>query len=283
MEAFVTFLKKYKKFLIPIIAVLLIVVIVISVVSWVDKNRLKKALDLDSGSYERVQIKMFEGLKLPVDETSSEESDISTEDSQNQIFTAEDGYYDENGSFISDSSEETNNSSQDETDYNAEYTTIIKKDGDVFYQNLGKTEVYYYERDGQAYSLNYNDFFGVDDGGNWIEYMEDNISDRLMFDLNDFNSIDYKRFNKSGQKYIPEDDYLADAFYSIMGITEVNRGKYTVKSLSIKLDKNRVRTIETSYDFEADGKVVETDCTVQFTYNDTVLKIPKAGADTENN
>ena len=281
MGAFVTFIKRYKKFLLPIIAVLLIAVIVAAIVSAVNTHRLKEALDLDSGSYDRVQIKITENMVFPEDETSSEESDIANEDSQDEIFTDENGYYDEYGSFISYSSETTNTGSQDEDDDGFEMVTVIKKDGDVFYQKVGENEAYYYKRDGQHYSLSRNDYgFG---GGDWIEYKEDNIGNLLMFDINVFNSLDYKRLVKSGQEYVPQDKCLDDLFYVFMGIPEVNRSKYTAKSFSIKLDKNRVRAIKVSYNVENNGEIIEVDLKAKFSYNDTALKLPQAGSDTENN
>lgn len=270
MKSIVLFLNKYKKIVITAAAVFMTAAIVLAVVLSNKSVRIKSALDSDNSVYNRVQIKITEKLTDVSPKTESENSTVLDAESANDTYFNQNGYYDEYGSFISDTA---SNADSEEDKNTTEYTITLKKDGDVYYEESLGGRRYYYPRNGKAYVLYYDDFYGIKkDDGDWVEAPAANYSISKSFDFDILKSIDRKKLHKQGSVYIPDMDYLDALFFKLLNINENNYNKYIVNSLSIEFEKGKIRQISASALYDNKYQMEET---YSFTYNNTAIEVPQ--------
>ena len=263
MESIIAFIAKHKKILLPAVAVFLVAVIILII--WLSRG--SSMFDPDADVYNRVQIKVTENVLNP--EYNNESLVSGTDDTESESSELQNGYYDEFGSFIPDTQQETE---EQESEYDLLAELKIKKDGDILYLEGFEEKAYYYSKDGQKYILYYDDMYGMKkDNGDWVERAVDEYTAPLFFDFNLLKSIDTDRLNKSGKEYVPDEEYLTELFCLIMRIEEQNIDNYTVDSLSLKFDKNKLRTIKATYIYNNQT----TEYLAEFTYNNTALKVPQ--------
>lgn len=258
-ETIISFLKNYKKILLPVATVFLVAVIILVIVL----GSGREIFDPNDKIYNRVQAHVTHSIinqsnnTLTESETSSE---ASVSESNSEYTESSDSTY---------SQEETQ---QEGSEYDILGELVIKKDGDVLYLTGFEDKAYYYERDGQKYILYYDDMYGMkEDNGDWVERAVDEYDVLFYFDFNVLKSIDTNRLNKTGKEYVPDEDYMEELLCLIMRIDKQNINKYTVDTISFKFDKNKLRTIECIYIYNN----LTNKYTVEFTYNNTALELPQ--------
>ena len=153
-------------------AALVLIAAVILVVN-VNSDRVGTALDSKSKNYERVQVKVTQSLENLSDD-SSYTSDY-TESTQTGIYDSDTGNQSASPSVSSTEPEEI---------------SVMKKDGNVYYEEGLSGKCYYYSRSNKNYVMYYDDFYGINaDNGKWTEVSADNYNLAPSFDFSVLDKV----------------------------------------------------------------------------------------------
>ena len=248
-------------------SVLAVALIVLIVCLYVKSDKVDKALKTEN--YKRVQVTFYRSMESLVteseEETSSDETDeYSDEDYYNYYG---DVYYDENGSMVT-YSDDTSSEESDEPETTK--VSVMKKDGDVYYEDGLSGESYYYNRDGQNYVLYYDDFYGIyADNGKWVESETEDFSLSLTFDFSVLENIEKSDLKKTDKGYVPKEN-ADEFFYTILRIQ--NKENYQNCEVYIQFDNGKIAQIETVCVYQGEYEIVQT---FDFTYKDESIEIPE--------
>lgn len=256
--------KRGKIILCATIAALVLIIAAIVAVS-LNSDRVGTALDPESKSYERVQVRVTQSL-----ENLSDDSSYSS-DYTNSTIT--DGL-----SSDTDSQSAASQTSSAEP----EEISVMKKDGDVYYEEGLSGKCYYYSRDKKDYVLYYDDFYGINaDNGKWTEVSADNYNIAPSFDFSVLDKVKSSELKKKDGYYVPkkEDSTL---FYDLLGIK--NKDYYSEYDIKIYIEKGKLKKIETEYvfNYSASGSEIGTVTSFrakqnyEFSYDDEKITVPKA-------
>ena len=276
--------KEGKKLLIWIGGALLFIIAVLIICLSLKSDRVGKALDSSNSDYDRVQVRVSQSFVSNETESSSAaSSDGETGNYTSEIY--ENGYYDENGEFIADSSSVSSGNSADTADEPQEIS-VLKKDGDVYYEEGLSGKCYYYKRDGKDYVMYYDDFYGINkDNGEWTEVSADNYSITMSFDFSVLDKIKKSDLKKSGDYYVPKKD-AEQLFFDVLKIQ--NKQYYSDCNIKFRFEKGKISEITADYIFkytgtssESEGNEYTAKLVYTFSYNDEEIKIPEADVKNE--
>ncbi len=245
-------------------AALVLIAAVILAVS-VNSDRVGTALDSKSKNYERVQVKVTQSLENLSDD-SSYTSDY-TESTQTGIYDSDTGNQSASPSVSSTEPEEI---------------SVMKKDGNVYYEEGLSGKCYYYSRSNKNYVMYYDDFYGINaDNGKWTEVSADNYNLAPSFDFSVLDKVKSSELKKKNGYYIPkkQDSTL---FYDLLGIK--NKDYYSEYDIKLYIEKGKLKKIETEYvfNYSAAGSEIGTVTSFkakqnyEFTYYDEKITVPKA-------
>ncbi len=276
--------KDGKKLLIWIGGALLFIIAVLVICLSLKSDRVGKALD--SSNYDRVQVRVAQSFVS--NDTDSSSADTSS-DGENGDYTSEiyqNGYYDENGEFVADSSTASDGTSSDSTADEPQEISVLKKDGDVYYEEGLSGKCYYYTRDGKDYVMYYDDFYGINkDNGKWTEVPAENYSIAPSFDFSVLDKIKKSDLKKSGDYYVPKKD-TEQVFFDVLKIQ--NKQYYSDCGIKFSFEKGKITGITADYIFkytgtssDSEGQEYTAKLTYTFSYNDEEIKLPKADVTNE--
>ena len=251
-------------------AVIAVLIIALNIKS----DKVGKALNSDI--YDRVQVTVTQKMISLENYSSSETTDdgYTSEDGDYYDYSGENGnvYYDENGSMVTDG---TDTSSQTDESYEPEEELcVMKKDGDVIYEEGFGGKYYRYSRDGHKYILYYDDFYGIKaDDGDWIEIDADNYGLAPVFDFSVLDEIKKSDLEKTSDGYVPKTD-TEEVFFKVLQIQ--NKENYTNCNIKFYFKQGKITKISATYIYSDSYDVTQN---YKFTYKDEEIKVPAPTAD----
>lgn len=248
-------------------SVLAVAIIVLIVCLYIKSDKVDKALEPEN--YERVQVTYYHSLESLITE-SSEES-VSSDETGEDYYSIDgyygDVYYDENGSMVTYSEDI---SSEESSEPETTQVSVMKKDGDVYYEDGLSGKSYYYSRDGKNYILYYDDFYGIyADNGKWVEVETEDYSLSLTFDISVLEKITKSDLKKTDKGYVPKEN-ADEVFYEILRIQ--NKENYQNCEIYFQFDNGKISEIKTVCIYQGEYEIIQT---FEFTYEDDAIEIPE--------
>ncbi len=146
------------------------------------------------------------------------------------------------------------------------YTTTVQKDGSSYYEVSDTTACYFYQQDGEAYVLYYDDQMEISQG-QWVQAPVKDTNWKPAFDFSVLDKLEAAMFEKIDGHYVPVDmDQVFFAFFSTG-----DRSYYKSRDISFEISAGKLKTITVHYIFNAKYQITEV---YSFEYGNAAVTVP---------